>query len=388
MYRLGPVDEAAKPQYPLTWKCVPYDPTPDNSPHPSTYVSFVFRYRTRSFLEAQGIAEKKKAAPSRRASAPITAEPRSGEKRRTSGTLPLLAIDSHRDSPSPPKKSRLSGPVLNEQTALGHGYAPHPCQRVPSNDLRRSISYYRAQTYMQSAPTPSSSHPSPAPYSDPSSPASAHTPHSQSTFHTPAPSQPTELSNEDPGLQSGAAQGTSVPSIQTFNPYLPNGGGQCLFLLPRTPSQSRVPSLTLNEPPPLPPGAVTTSAPTSTPGLSGVYPYYPYPGSLAGTPASANPIPLPGMSPAFPLPNHPGVPQPFHWVSTTTVQTQGRKITPSGLATAPSTGALSDATTPSPRHDGDEERDHESERREAVAKARRTRTARAAQNVQGALLHR
>lgn len=46
MHRLGPLDETAKPQYPRTWKCLPYDITPGNPTHPATFVSFVFRYRT------------------------------------------------------------------------------------------------------------------------------------------------------------------------------------------------------------------------------------------------------------------------------------------------------------------------------------------------------
>jgi len=43
-------------QFPSTWSVVPHDKTVSGGKQPSTYVSFVFRYRSREFLEAQGIA--------------------------------------------------------------------------------------------------------------------------------------------------------------------------------------------------------------------------------------------------------------------------------------------------------------------------------------------
>ncbi|KAF5380992.1 hypothetical protein D9615_004073 [Tricholomella constricta] len=43
-------------QHPSTWSVIAHDKTVPGSKQPSTYVSFVFRYRSREFLEAQGIA--------------------------------------------------------------------------------------------------------------------------------------------------------------------------------------------------------------------------------------------------------------------------------------------------------------------------------------------
>ncbi|KAH0583727.1 hypothetical protein H2248_009334 [Termitomyces sp. 'cryptogamus'] len=42
-------------QYPSTWSVVAYEEKERKNTKPSTYVSFVFRYRSREFLEAQGI---------------------------------------------------------------------------------------------------------------------------------------------------------------------------------------------------------------------------------------------------------------------------------------------------------------------------------------------
>ncbi|KAF9053882.1 hypothetical protein BDZ89DRAFT_1098328 [Hymenopellis radicata] len=70
----------------FTWLLKPYDPTPGNSKKPSTYVSFVFRYRSRDFLIAQGIM------PESHRQTSITRSP--PEKRRTASApvTPVLTV--------------------------------------------------------------------------------------------------------------------------------------------------------------------------------------------------------------------------------------------------------------------------------------------------------
>ncbi|KAF8077820.1 hypothetical protein FPV67DRAFT_1463135 [Lyophyllum atratum] len=63
-------EKEAQERFPSTWSVVPHDKTVPGANRPSTYVSFVFRYRSREFLEAQGIAteaEPVHAPPPRRA---------------------------------------------------------------------------------------------------------------------------------------------------------------------------------------------------------------------------------------------------------------------------------------------------------------------------------
>ncbi|GLB34829.1 hypothetical protein LshimejAT787_0203940 [Lyophyllum shimeji] len=60
-------------QFPSTWSVVPHDKTVPGAKQPSTYVTFVFRYRSREFLVTQGIAtepEPVRVPPPRRAPPP------------------------------------------------------------------------------------------------------------------------------------------------------------------------------------------------------------------------------------------------------------------------------------------------------------------------------
>ncbi|KAG6851258.1 hypothetical protein H0H93_011694 [Arthromyces matolae] len=52
-------------QHPSTWSVIAYEQTDQRNTKPSTYVSFVFRYRSREFLEAQGIINDSEPAPVR-----------------------------------------------------------------------------------------------------------------------------------------------------------------------------------------------------------------------------------------------------------------------------------------------------------------------------------
>ncbi|KAH6918414.1 hypothetical protein BKA70DRAFT_1416413 [Coprinopsis sp. MPI-PUGE-AT-0042] len=89
-------ERATTLQSPTTWSVEPYD-TPGSS-KPSTYVSFVFRYRSAEFLESQGIAPevKKRVAP------------KVGDKRRISSISENDPLAT--SGPSEPKRPRLSGP--------------------------------------------------------------------------------------------------------------------------------------------------------------------------------------------------------------------------------------------------------------------------------------
>ncbi|KAF8921106.1 hypothetical protein CPB85DRAFT_1269397 [Mucidula mucida] len=87
----------------FTWLLKPYDPTPGNSRKPSTYVSFVFRYRSRDFLIAQGIM------PESHRQSSITRS--LTEKRRTASApvTPVLTVPPKVPVPSagPPPVARL-----------------------------------------------------------------------------------------------------------------------------------------------------------------------------------------------------------------------------------------------------------------------------------------
>ncbi|THU82270.1 hypothetical protein K435DRAFT_934272 [Dendrothele bispora CBS 962.96] len=59
------VNSPTTPQSETTWDVGPYDDDGSGSKRAKTYVSFVFRYRTMEFLQAQGIVDSAPAAPPR-----------------------------------------------------------------------------------------------------------------------------------------------------------------------------------------------------------------------------------------------------------------------------------------------------------------------------------
>ncbi|EAU88761.2 hypothetical protein CC1G_01134 [Coprinopsis cinerea okayama7 len=117
-------------QYHSTWSVVPYDDP--ESEKPSTYVSFVFRYRSAEFLESQGIAPDVKQRMA----------PKLGEKRRVSSLPPAtLAAVLATPSPSPPKKPRLeyNRPRLTEPISI-HDQGAFATRRT-SGDIKRVASW-------------------------------------------------------------------------------------------------------------------------------------------------------------------------------------------------------------------------------------------------------
>jgi hypothetical protein len=107
-------------QYSSTWSVVPYDQDVPGATKPSTYVSFVFRYRSPDFLEAQGISVEKMPTPKRV----------QGPTRRIASLPPHFLTDPE-SSPTPHKKPRLSST---------HAHPGYLGPRRPSFELRRTIS--------------------------------------------------------------------------------------------------------------------------------------------------------------------------------------------------------------------------------------------------------
>ncbi|KAF8798159.1 hypothetical protein BYT27DRAFT_7203868 [Phlegmacium glaucopus] len=106
-------------QHASTWSVVPYDQDVPGATKPSTYVSFVFRYRSPDFLEDQGISVGDKPTPKK------------SSTHRLAG-LPPHVLSGLEPSPSPHKKRRLM-PLL-----------PHPDSsgpRRPSSEMRRTMSW-------------------------------------------------------------------------------------------------------------------------------------------------------------------------------------------------------------------------------------------------------
>jgi len=108
-------------QYSSTWSVVPYDQDVPGATKPSTYVSFVFRYRSPDFLEAQGISIEK-----------LTPKKISMISTRRMASLPTHLLDDLEDSPRPYKKPRLM-PLLVHPSSSG--------PRHPSTELRRTVSW-------------------------------------------------------------------------------------------------------------------------------------------------------------------------------------------------------------------------------------------------------
>ncbi|KAF7294793.1 hypothetical protein MIND_01017000 [Mycena indigotica] len=124
------VDQPTNPQYPHTWSVLPYEKdSTSNTKTPSTYVSFVFRYRSAEWLQSQSIMPKGDTIPP-----PLPADTRRASVQSTPMTP--------RESPDPPestppyKKLRSEKPGLQGKTSSPTGRA-----RRPSGDRRRTASY-------------------------------------------------------------------------------------------------------------------------------------------------------------------------------------------------------------------------------------------------------
>jgi len=123
-------EKQAYDQSAYTWSVKAHDKNTLGADKPSTYVSFVFRYRSREFLQTQGIIPEveeipvtPKRAPIRRiASAPATS------------IAPPEAPSMITPSPSPPKKQKQNSTAFN---FLRKG--PRRLRR-PS-DIRRTVSW-------------------------------------------------------------------------------------------------------------------------------------------------------------------------------------------------------------------------------------------------------
>jgi hypothetical protein len=138
-------------QYSSTWSVLPYDQDVPGATKPSTYVSFVFRYRSpgissriyrsdswinhfADFLEAQGISVEKTATP-KKVQVPT----------RRIASLPPHFLTDPESSPSPHKKPRLTTTqaplvrILNEIFMLGL-ILMFQGSRRPSFELRRTVS--------------------------------------------------------------------------------------------------------------------------------------------------------------------------------------------------------------------------------------------------------
>jgi len=126
-------DRQTYDQYAYTWSVKPYEKdSPAGAKTPSTYVSFVFRYRTREWLQMQGIMPESgvpssppatRASMRRVSSAPAVPVPGSPK-----------ALLTPRESPTPPLKKHKSN--VQEKPSL-----PVRRPRRPSADMRRTVSY-------------------------------------------------------------------------------------------------------------------------------------------------------------------------------------------------------------------------------------------------------
>jgi len=121
--RVGLGEETESLQYGSTWHVVPHGEDSHSRKVPSTYVSFVFRYRTAEFLEAQGISTERK---------PIT-------------------VPSRRVASLPPSMSTLASPSsglprLPKLTTVVANHYPNATYRRPSIELRRTVSWKATAT--------------------------------------------------------------------------------------------------------------------------------------------------------------------------------------------------------------------------------------------------
>ncbi|PPQ64683.1 hypothetical protein CVT26_002773 [Gymnopilus dilepis] len=138
-------------QHPTTWEVRPHDDdeTVPGAIKPSTYVSFVFRYRSPEFLEAQGIAveeDKPKPRPPKRQAV-----------RRITSLPPHVHQESLSPVEPPAKKPRLSS---SSTQAFPTGV------RRPSAEVRRTASWNTTSSQPTVGPTESQFFlPRPKPYS-------------------------------------------------------------------------------------------------------------------------------------------------------------------------------------------------------------------------------
>jgi len=116
-------------QFAYTWSVKPYEKDgPVGGRTPKTYVSFVFRYRTREWLQMQGIVPESDVQPS----PPVTR----ASMRRVSSAPAVPVPITPRASPTPPKKKHRSS--VEEKPYLAA--APRRPRR-PSADMRRTVSF-------------------------------------------------------------------------------------------------------------------------------------------------------------------------------------------------------------------------------------------------------
>ncbi|KAJ7632810.1 hypothetical protein FB45DRAFT_913559 [Roridomyces roridus] len=133
--------ESAYAQYPYTWSVQPYeDDVPAGSP-PRTYVTFVFRYRSREWLQTQNIMPEDDVKPS------LTTRSTRAPMRRVASAPTRPPIEQKppltpRASPGPPlKKIKMDG---DQNLPLG----PAGIRR-PSSEMRRTVSYQVTTTMYQ-----------------------------------------------------------------------------------------------------------------------------------------------------------------------------------------------------------------------------------------------
>ncbi|KAF9469197.1 hypothetical protein BDZ94DRAFT_1181804 [Collybia nuda] len=107
-------------QYATTWSVKPYGAKSTGEQKANTYVSFVFRYRSRDFLESQGILTEPEAPM-------IPVVPQRPTVRRVVSMPSTMPIYS--PSPSPPKKKQKFPIVRGQQT------------NKPLSNTRRAASY-------------------------------------------------------------------------------------------------------------------------------------------------------------------------------------------------------------------------------------------------------
>lgn len=195
---LGPEKDAPM-QYPLTWQVNPHDKVA-GSRLPPTYVSFVFRYRSPEFLDAQGI------------SPPATKK--GGDKRRVaSSSAPATGSNSsHHLSTtfiSPGAPNPLSQSHRPDQAVMGQHYPPSGMQN-PANQSSYYRNYYPSSSMV--------------------------TPQAQSQAQTPA--QPPHSRTNPTSAQSSAP----VNHTESLVAQAPQQVHQTAFFLPRTEAQQRVAS--------------------------------------------------------------------------------------------------------------------------------------------------
>lgn len=110
-------------QHDTTWAVIPYDDDGSNSNIPKTYLSFVFRYRTREFLEAQGII------PESEQPAPLPVFPQKVPFRR----VVSLPVDTPPGTDLPEFSQKKKAAVNSTHS--------HPSSHTSPADLRRSLSW-------------------------------------------------------------------------------------------------------------------------------------------------------------------------------------------------------------------------------------------------------